>query len=120
VYRYLCRNKDCQHRTFSIHYTDTLPYCRFLLPDLGGMDALRSSSSSIHDTGRRVNLSRAVVRRVWALLSRTHDFLSGLCREITDGENVSGLEQMLQTAQEQYCCMSLQAMWFRAIYRFGP
>jgi transposase-like protein len=82
VQRYLCCNKCCPHKTFTVQPPDALPYCRFLLNDLLAVDTVLRAGKSVHFISRTLHLSRSVIRRARRFVRRTRCFLQTLCREI--------------------------------------
>lgn len=118
VQRYRCCEKPCPRKTFSVQATDALPCSRFLVDDLCAIAPHLDSPASLHHLSRQTALSRPVLKRVRVLLQRTGMFLSGLCREISDGTTVtSTLRQSLQIALSTYSWIELKSMWRCHMYR---
>lgn len=119
VQRFLCINPSCPRRTFNVQAPDALGYCRFLFADLLTVAAALQAKASLHSLSRAFGLSRSVLRRVAAFLQRTHGFFSALCREITLGDTITGLEELLKVTQSRYCWITLRVLWFRHIYHLS-
>jgi len=118
VQRYRCCEKPCPRKTFTVQAEDVLPYSRFLIPHLCSLQPCLDSATSLHSLSRLLDLSRAVIKRVRALLQRTGNFLSGLCREISDGETITSTRrQYLHIALTAYSWIELKSMWFCYQYR---
>jgi hypothetical protein len=120
VQRYLCRNKSCPRKTFTVQSPDALPYCRFLFRDLLAVDNALRSGKSVYFVSRTTHLRRSVVRRARRLLQRTRDFLQALCRESDVYDcTVLELSKLIETVQIRYCWIECRALWYRYIYRTG-
>ena len=118
VQRYRCCEIPCPCKTFTIQAEEILPYCRFRIPDLCALHPYFESAESLHSLSRTLDLSRPVLKRLRTLLQHTTMFLTGLCREISDGQTIMvTLRQGLQIARSAYCCVGLKLMWFRYRYR---
>lgn len=117
VQRYYCTCKSCTRRTFTVQAPDVLPYCRFFVSDLYEIDQRLEPTPRIRALARLLKLHRGVVRRVVSLIERSKAFFQALCRENTNGEQCSGLQCCMETAQIRYCWITLRGFWFRHIYR---
>lgn len=117
VQRYYCTSQSCKRRTFTVQAPDVLPYCRFFVSDLYKIDQLIQPTSGIYMLAKILQLSRSVIRRVLSLIDRSRTFLQALCREITDGDESTGLQHSMETAQIRYCWITLRILWYRHIYQ---
>lgn len=120
VMRYLCCNRSCPQKTFTVQAPDVLPYCRFLTRDLFAVENLLRAGKSVYFISRTLHVCRSAIRRVRGLLQRTRRFLQALCREIDVYDCTAlGVSKLFETVQIRYCWIECRVLWYQHIYRLG-
>jgi hypothetical protein len=115
VQRYLCRNPSCG-RTFSVLPRGLLPICRFGFRDLVRVCKMLSAGATVYAVAKVCGIAQQPIARVRARLAEVHRWFTGLCRELTDGAGVSGLDHQARVIVARYGWQRFQHLWSRRFY----
>lgn len=117
VQRYLCLNPQCRRSTFSVLPDGVLRYCRFFWSYLLAIKRALSAGSTPYRLARHVwHVGRGVIVRAADVLKRLEFWVTDLCRELTGGRTVYGLERMVRRATGILGRQELVQRWYRHRY----
>lgn len=113
VPRFRCLNPHCPRRTFSTLPPRVIRYCRFFWPHLLCIQHHLSSGVRMHQIARSIfKVSWAVIKRAASLLQQMLTWVQQLYQEITDGQAVLPLSQMLTIILKKIDRFDLMHRWY--------